>query len=189
MGIKRLYNVKAENPKNEFREYCQEFISLGSSKGDGFSVHLKTFNPLSTTKGSQEAVHVVKLSELGDSIVVAPGKVVKSADDLEKILSNFRVDAKKPRTTVHIRGSSFEMGDFTVRIGRVIIGEVIQKELLIEIEYRPCVDYTAGQGALTEFANSLLPKSRRSVDSPNFSGYQISQLESFGERHLSLLYA
>ncbi|KAJ1910436.1 hypothetical protein IWQ60_010658 [Tieghemiomyces parasiticus] len=64
------------------------------------------------------------------------------------------------RQSSQIDGHEFDLGDFSIKAGNIIVG-TSSKGVVVEIEYRPCIDLTSCRRLLAEFIELLLPPAAR----------------------------
>ncbi|KAF8253548.1 hypothetical protein K440DRAFT_623685, partial [Wilcoxina mikolae CBS 423.85] len=58
------------------------------------------------------------------------------------------------RQTLRLEGHSFDVDDFRIRVGRLLMGDVV-RGVLVEVEYTPVDTMSAGEALLRDFVDSL----------------------------------
>ncbi|KAL6067456.1 mediator complex subunit Med20 [Balamuthia mandrillaris] len=92
------------------------------------------------------------------------GNILEAGLEMQSIIKKAKL--YKPRQTVHIKGFQYEIGDFGVKIGSIMLGNN-NKGVVVEVEYRPCLTPNQCQGILNEFIGNLGPFD---VSIPRFLG-------------------
>jgi len=70
---------------------------------------------------------------------------------LEKVKFNL------PRAVIQVQGWQYDVGDFSVRTGSIMLNNSARGERLMEVEYRPCVNPNNSIDLLNEFLAQLSP--------------------------------
>ncbi|KAK2187549.1 hypothetical protein NP493_162g05000, partial [Ridgeia piscesae] len=131
---------------------------LGATKTGSFTIDCETYQAQSIPQ--QRLVHVLHNSEQPASCfsVLDTGTclVADSLFDLLMLkLKGFYVPRKNAK--VESRGQRYELGDFLIKIGSVVLGQNTSfKGILVEVEYRPCVVANECWGLLKEFMHGFL---------------------------------
>ncbi|KAI7875004.1 TATA-binding related factor [Lichtheimia hyalospora FSU 10163] len=91
----------------------------------------------------------------GQVYCMVDGSVVVEAEkELEIILSRLK-NLWQMRQSVMIEGTSFEIGDFTLRVANILLGSTY-KGLLLEISYHPCSAPNVAADLFREFVESVV---------------------------------
>ncbi|KAI8973604.1 mediator complex, subunit Med20 [Mycotypha africana] len=83
--------------------------------------------------------------------------VIEAEKELELILLRLK-NLWQLRQSVTIEGTSYDIGDFTLRVANILLGSTY-KGLLLEIEYHPCSTPNRTRQLLEEFIASIVPSS------------------------------
>ncbi|KAI9311376.1 mediator complex, subunit Med20 [Dichotomocladium elegans] len=113
----------------------------------------------SVNNGSSDAklmYQVVLGQQPGQAYCMVDGSVVVEAEkELEIILTRLK-NLWQLRHNVMIEGTSFEIGDFTLRVANILLGSTY-KGLLLEISYHPCSTPNIAADLFREFVESIVP--------------------------------
>ncbi|CEP16133.1 hypothetical protein [Parasitella parasitica] len=81
--------------------------------------------------------------------------VIEAEKEMEIILSRLK-NLWQLRQSVTIEGTSYEIGDFTLRVANILLGSTY-KGLLLEIDYHPCTTPNNASKLFQEFVESIVP--------------------------------
>ncbi|KAI8366467.1 mediator complex, subunit Med20, partial [Choanephora cucurbitarum] len=81
--------------------------------------------------------------------------VIEAEKEMEVILSRLK-NLWQLRQSVTIEGTSYEIGDFTLRVANILLGSTY-KGLLLEIGYHPCSTPNNTSLLFQEFVQSIVP--------------------------------
>ncbi|KAM3583938.1 hypothetical protein VKS41_003903 [Umbelopsis sp. WA50703] len=87
--------------------------------------------------------------------MVDGGVVVEVERDVETIFSRLK-NLWVIRQSATIEGTSYDIGDFTLRVANILLGSTY-KGLLLEVEYRPCSSPYGATEIIRDFVESLIP--------------------------------
>ncbi|GAB5586704.1 hypothetical protein Unana1_01604 [Umbelopsis nana] len=87
--------------------------------------------------------------------MVDGGVVVEVERDVETIFSRMK-NLWVVRQSATIEGTSYDIGDFTLRVANILLGSTY-KGLLLEVEYRPCSSPDGATDIIRDFVESLIP--------------------------------
>ncbi|KAF7721207.1 hypothetical protein EC973_005107 [Apophysomyces ossiformis] len=107
-------------------------------------------------RDSKLLYHVSLSQKPGQVYCMVDGSVVVEAEkEIEFILSRLK-NLWQLRQSVTLEGTSYEIGDFTLRVANILLGSTY-KGLLLEIDYRPCSAPNTAREMFKEFIESLVP--------------------------------
>lgn len=148
----------------------KRILALGARQHGQFLVDCETYSSVPQL-GPQKTVHVLHNSEQPAtvfSILETGTKTIPLATDglfdlLMMKMVNFYQSKKV--TKAESKGPRFEIGDFCVKLGSVMIGQNF-KGVLVEVEYRPCVVPGMCWELMREFLQGFLGSSVQSNPPP-----------------------
>ncbi|OZJ04649.1 hypothetical protein BZG36_02896 [Bifiguratus adelaidae] len=87
--------------------------------------------------------------------MVEGGVLVAADRELDTILGKLK-NCWAVRQTIIVEGAIFEVGDFTLRIANLLLGQAY-KGLLLEIEYGPATAPNSALGPIQNFLQAITP--------------------------------
>uniref|UniRef100_A0A7S0P1D4 Mediator of RNA polymerase II transcription subunit 20 n=1 Tax=Calcidiscus leptoporus TaxID=127549 RepID=A0A7S0P1D4_9EUKA len=90
--------------------------------------------------------------------VVSEGRCVRAGEGMGAVLESLGTHTRGLEASA--KGSVLEVGDFVVRVGVLFLNSNVSEGTVIEIEYKPCADASAGGALLREFLWLLLDAAR-----------------------------
>lgn len=140
---------------------------LGAEKSGNFSVDCDTYQ--SHTSSQSRAVHVLHNSEQPASCFSILDSGTSIVADLQFDILMQKMKSYFPcrkNIRVEVRGQRYQLGDFVVKIGSVIVGQMTSfKGVLVELEYLPCIVPSECWTLMREFIAGLLGDVN--LDTPN----------------------
>ncbi|KAI8139254.1 mediator complex, subunit Med20 [Fennellomyces sp. T-0311] len=123
----------------------------------GHQMVQSSFHQQSSANKESKVMYQVALGQQpGQVYCMVDGSVVVEAEkELETILSRLK-NLWHMRQNIVIEGTSFEVGDFTIRVANILLGSTY-KGLLLEITYHPCSAPNIAADLLREFVESVVP--------------------------------
>ncbi|KAI8877942.1 TATA-binding related factor [Backusella circina FSU 941] len=161
MGVTCLVRWKNATGMRDFTYIAENVTKSFHGKNTGswslaFKVFRDTDNRQSVSKDSKFLYQVSLTQRPGYVYCMVDGSVVVEVEkEMEMILSRLK-NLWHLRQSVTIEGTSYEIGDFTLRVANILIGSTY-KGLLLEIDYHPCSTPNTANEIFKEFIESIVP--------------------------------
>ncbi|KAI7856899.1 mediator complex, subunit Med20 [Circinella umbellata] len=134
----------------------RDVVQNGSARGNSHQMMQSSLHQQQNSRDSKLMYQVALGQQPGQVYCMVDGSVVVEAEkELEIILSRLK-NVWAMRHNVVIEGTSFEVGDFTLRVANILLGSTY-KGLLLEITYQPCSAPNMAADLLREFVESVVP--------------------------------
>ncbi|CAO0794154.1 unnamed protein product [Mucor circinelloides] len=162
MGVTCLVRWKNATGMRDFTFIAEHVTKTLHGKNTGpWSLSFKVFrdnnqNRQMALKDSKLLYQVSLAQQPGHVYCMVDGSVVVEAEkEMEIILSRLK-NLWQLRQSVTIEGTSYEIGDFTLRVANILLGSTY-KGLLLEIDYHPCTTPNNASKLFQEFVESIVP--------------------------------
>ncbi|KAI8384850.1 mediator complex, subunit Med20 [Radiomyces spectabilis] len=165
MGVTCLVRWKNATGMRDFTYIAEHVTKSLQGKNTGpWSLSFKVYRDASQNtrqlalKDSKLLCQVSLGQQSGQVYCMVDGSVVVEAEkEMEVVLSRLK-NLWQLRQNVTIEGTSFEIGDFTLRVANILLGSTY-KGLLLELNYHPCSAPNTVSDLLREFVESVVPPS------------------------------
>lgn len=141
---------------------------------------------------AQEQLYLLKEDSLsqkdgdktaGKCCLMAQNTIIEAGLEMEQILEKIKL--YNPRQTVTIRGMQYEVGDFVVKVGSIMLGDTT-RGVILEVEYRPCMIPNGCSQILQSFIGNLGPFNAPFSANVNYGGVTLPRL--YSAQHTALQY-
>lgn len=162
MGITCLVRWKNATGMRDFTYIAEHVTKTLQGKNTGpWSLSFKVFRDINNNKAvslkDSKLLYQVSLGQQPGNVycMVDGSVVVEAGKEMEIILSRLK-NLWQLRQNVTIEGTSYEIGDFTLRVANILLGSTY-KGLLLEIDYHPCTTPNNSSELFQEFVQSIVP--------------------------------
>lgn len=188
-----MWSWKSADPQADVRRVTNRIVSVLGGKAAGkwwteCELLHESSQPGQGAQQEQKELYVVGMSDTEDKFLVYERSVLQAGAGIMRMLVPLR--RLQSRLSKRIDGSAYEVGDFVVRLGNVTVGSSVQPtQLVLEVEYRPCVSAGACAGLVEELLRNLVHSPSPpavSLLSPPYADYGLGAEHS--HRHTALEY-
>ncbi|KAL0083989.1 TATA-binding related factor [Phycomyces blakesleeanus] len=163
MGVTCLVRWKNATGMRDFASIAEHVTKSLQGKNTGpWSLSVKVHRDVNqimrqaVVKDSRFLYQVALAQQPGQVYCMVDGSVVVEAEkEMEIILSRLK-NLWQLRQSVVVEGTSYEIGDFTLRVANILLGSAY-KGLLLEIDYHPCSAPNVASDLLREFVENIVP--------------------------------
>ncbi|KAI7907262.1 mediator complex, subunit Med20 [Cokeromyces recurvatus] len=169
MGITCLVRWKNATGMRDFTYIAEHITKTLHGKNIGpWSLSFKVFRDVDSTMNNNnnarqmtlkdsKLLYQVSLAQQPRHVycMVEGSVVVEAEKEMEIILPRLK-NLWQLRQNVTIEGTSYEIGDFTLRVANILLGSAY-KGLLLEIDYHPCSTPNNARQLFQEFVESIVP--------------------------------
>ncbi|CAD5117622.1 DgyrCDS6377 [Dimorphilus gyrociliatus] len=177
MGVNCVISVPMEENKSGqyvITKLQKKIENLGAKKAGHFSVDCETYQSQIPIEGQVKVINNVHDTEYPASTFsfVENGPHLVADNTLDMLFAKMdSFYAPKKNFKIEAKGVRYELNDFLIKVGSVIIGQNTSvKGILLQIDYTPCILYNDSWGIITELLHIL-------GINPNITNFFKSRLE------------
>ena len=167
MGVRMLGYTTAAGSSDALHSRLD---ALGAEQTGRWRTQAVYLHPRDATTGMLSDLFMVTFGEQPHVQYVVSGVVVVEAGhEIVGVIEMARTHVQRLKVTAE--GTSFQCGDFIVRLGHLFLNENL-RGTCCEVEYTPCAAVAGGAGLLRELLAQLLPPNEMDYGSEEASRLQ-----------------